>query len=98
MKPRIAYHGDVHSGEIRKPPRPSTRNVMKIPRVNSVGILEFPGSYEATPRRLPAVLRLVAACVLIAFVAVGTVTTVVSFGAYCLTSHAGAPAPPEPSR
>jgi len=74
---------------------PST---LQLPRVNPIGLIESPDSYEAPPRKLPIVLRLVAAAILIAFTAVGTVTTVVSLGAYCLTSHAGMPNPLQPNR
>jgi len=47
--------------------------------------------YVALPRAYSARLRVVAALVLAAFAAVGVATTVWSLGAYCLTSHAGAP-------
>jgi hypothetical protein len=69
------------------------RSTMELPRVNPIGIIESPDSYEVLPRKLPIALRLVAAAILIAFTAVGTITTVVSLGAYCLTSHAGTPSP-----
>jgi len=71
---------------------------LQLPRVNPVGLIESPHSYQASPRRLPFALRLVAAAILIAFTAVGTVTTVVSLGAYCLTSDAGMPNPLQPNR
>ncbi len=71
---------------------------LELPRVNPVGLIESPDSYKAPPRKLPFALRLVAAAILIAFTAVGTVTTVVSLGAYCLTSHAGMPNPLQPNR
>jgi hypothetical protein len=39
-------------------------------------------------------LRLLAALVLAGFLAVTVVSTVVTLGRYCLTSHAGNPLPP----
>ena len=71
---------------------------LELPRVNPVGLIESPHSYQTSPRKLPFALRLVAAAILIAFTAVGTVTTAVSLGAYCLTSHAGTPNPLQPNR
>ena len=73
-------------------------NTMELPRVNPIGIIESPDSYEVSSRELPIALRLVAAAILIAFTAVGTITTVVSLGAYCLTSHAGTPSPLQGNR
>ena len=73
-------------------------NTMELPRVNPIGIIESPDSYEVSPRELPIALRLVAAAILITFTAVGTITTVVSLGAYCLTSHAGTPSPLQGNR
>lgn len=66
---------------------------MELPRVDPVGLVEVPEGYTARPRRLPLPLRLVAAGVLLAFGLVGTVTTVVSLGRYCLTSDATSPSP-----
>ena len=65
--------------------------IMELPRVNPIGIVEAPATYEASPRRLPMALRLVAVILLIAFTTVGTVATVVSMGKYCLTSYAAMP-------
>ncbi len=73
------------------------RTTLELPRVNPVGLMESPHSYRASPRKLPFALRLVAAAILIAFTAVGTVTTVVSLGAYCLTSHTGTANPLQPN-
>ena len=73
-------------------------NTMEIPRVNPVGLIESPHSYQMSPRKLSFALRLVAAAILIAFTAVGTITTVVSLGAYCLTSHASTPSPLQGNR
>ncbi len=73
--------------------RQNQTRFLELPRVNSVGLIESPDSYETSPRKLPMALRLVAATILVAFTVVGTVTTVVTLGAYCLTSHAGSPNP-----
>ena len=65
--------------------------LLKLPRVNPVGIVELPAGYRMSPRGFSLALRFVAASILVAFAVVGTVTTVVTLGAYCLTSHAGTP-------
>ena len=78
--------------------RQNQTRILELPRVNPVGLMESPDSYETSPRKLPMALRIVAATILVAFTAVGTITTVVSLGAYCLTSHAGAPPPLLPNR
>ncbi len=64
---------------------------IELPRVNPVGLIESPETYQASPRKLTIGLRLVAATILIAFTTAGTIATVVTLGAYCLTSHAGRP-------
>ena len=64
---------------------------MDAPRVNPVGVVEFPAGYR--PRRLPPGLRLVAAGLLVAFVTVVAVTTGLSAGGYCLTSDTSRPSP-----
>lgn len=64
---------------------------MQLPRVNPVGLVEQPPGYVARPRAYPARLRLAAALLLGAFVAVSVGTTVYSLGVYCLTTWAGLP-------
>lgn len=66
---------------------------MELPRVSPVGVVELPPE-PGTPRHYPHGLRLVAALVLAGFLVVTVVSTVVSLGRYCLTSHAGNPLPP----
>jgi len=56
--------------------------------VNPVGLTEVPEGYAARPRQYSRRVRTAAAAALVAFALVGTVTTVVSLGAYCLTSDA----------
>lgn len=68
---------------------------MEVPRVDPVGLGEVPASWVQRPRAFPRAVRVVAAAVLAAFVFVGVTTTVLSLGAYCLTSQAGVPAPLE---
>ena len=74
-------------------PRLSQNKILELPRVNPIGLVESPGSFETSPRKLPMALRFVAATILVVFTVAGTVTTVVTLGAYCLTSHAGSPNP-----
>lgn len=62
---------------------------MNIPRVSPVGIVEQPPGYRSRVRRYPASIRVAAMLVLGAFLLVAVTTTVVSLGAYCLTSYAG---------
>lgn len=62
---------------------------MQPPRVDPVGVVESPEGWVRSPRRHGAPLRVAAALLLAAFLAVGTATTVWSLGAWCLTSHAG---------
>lgn len=63
---------------------------MELPQVSPIGLLERPAA-TGPPRRYPRGLRLLAAMVLAGFLFVTVVSTVVSLGRYCLTSHAGNP-------
>ena len=60
---------------------------MQTPSVNAVGLLEVPPDYEAEPRQYRRTTRLLALAFLIFFAAVTVGSTVISLGAYCLTSH-----------
>ena len=60
---------------------------MELPRVNPVGIVERPA--PGRPRRYPLRVRVPAVIALATFVTVSMVTTVISLGAYCLTSGTG---------
>ena len=62
---------------------------MDTPRVNAVGITDYPDGYAATPRRAPLAIRIVAAVLIALFGFVVVSTTVVSVGNYCLTSDGG---------
>jgi hypothetical protein len=66
---------------------------MQLPRINPVGVIEYPDGYVLRARRLPISLRVVALAILASFVAVTTVTTVFSLGRFCLTSQASAASP-----
>lgn len=74
---------------------------MDLPRVNPVGILEWPEGASATPRRFPRPLRALAALLLVLFALMTVATSTVSLGAYCLTTEPGhvrdLPAPTSPS-
>ena len=59
---------------------------MEPPRVNPVGLLETPADLETAPRRFSRPLRLLAGLLLVLFLLGTMVTTVVSFGRYCLTT------------
>ncbi len=61
---------------------------MALSRVNPVGCTEIPPGFQPRRRRYSRTARVVATAVLALFVLVVTVTTVVSLGAYCLTSDA----------
>ncbi|HIE91890.1 MAG TPA: hypothetical protein EYQ83_03075 [Acidobacteria bacterium] len=62
---------------------------MKLPRVNPVGLVEHPDDYAVTARVYSRGLRIGAAIVLGTFVTVSLTTTIISLGAYCLTSGTG---------
>lgn len=59
---------------------------MELPRVNPIGLTEIPPDFQARRRRYSRIARVVATAVLAVFILVVIVTTVVSLGAYCLTS------------
>ena len=60
---------------------------MELPRVNPVGIVEYPDGYAPPPRRLSRRRRLAVAVLLLFFAAATIGTAVLSLGAYCLTSQ-----------
>lgn len=59
------------------------------PRPNAVGVLEYPEGYEASPRTYSRGLRWGALVFLALFVGITVITSVISLGAYCLTSDGG---------
>ena len=62
---------------------------MRPPRINPVGLVEYPETFSASPRRAPVWLRVLAAAMLLVFAFVVVSTTIASGGGYCLTSHGG---------
>ena len=60
---------------------------MEIPRVNPIGILESP--LGGSPRQISRGVRALASIVLVIFTLATVITTVVSLGAYCLTTEPG---------
>ena len=62
---------------------------MELSRVNGVGLVEHPNEYAVTTRVYSRGLRVGATIVLGTFVTVSLATTVISLGAYCLTSGTG---------
>ena len=61
---------------------------METPRVNPIGLVETPADFPSAPRRFSRRLRLLAGLLLALFFLGTVVTTVVSFGRYCLTTDA----------
>lgn len=59
---------------------------MQLPFTDPVGLAVVPESYSQTPGRHSSAARLTAALLLGTFLAVVSVTTAVSLGAYCLTT------------
>jgi hypothetical protein len=70
-----------------------TPDLIQPPRVNPVGISESPEGYHATPRQYPRAVRVGAALILGAFLAVSLTTSAYSLATYCLTTYAGVPFP-----
>lgn len=64
-----------------------------LPRVDPVGLVEVPQGFACARRVHSRALRAAAGALIAAFLTVGVATTVDSLGAWCLTSHAGAPPP-----
>lgn len=62
---------------------------METPRINPVGIVEYPDDYESRPRGFSRPIRIFASLLLLFFFAATVVTGAVSVGAYCLTSDGG---------
>lgn len=62
---------------------------MELSRVKPVGIVERQAGTPGRPRCHPLRVRIAAVVALVSFVTVSMVTTVLSLGAYCLTSGAG---------
>ena len=63
---------------------------MELPKVNAVGLIEYPEEYVALPRQ-PASRgrRLLAGLFLLVFLAATVFSTAWSLGGYCLTSDGG---------
>lgn len=62
---------------------------MEAPRVNPVGLVETPSDYEAAPRGFSPLQRFFAGFLLLLFAAATIGTSILSLGAYCLTSDGG---------
>lgn len=62
---------------------------MELPRVNPVGVLEWPEEPSASSRRPSRALRALAALLLVLFALRTVLTLTVSLGADCLTSEPG---------
>ena len=59
---------------------------MDVPKVNAVGVLELPDDFHAPLRPRPLAHRLLALAFALFFALVVLGTSIVSIGAYCLTS------------
>lgn len=64
-------------------------NELGGPIVDPVGRLRYPDGWSGTPRVYSPRTRMLAGALLMAFLGVVVVTTGVSLGGYCLTSHGG---------
>lgn len=62
---------------------------MDTPRINPIGIVEYPDDYEASPRGFSRPIRFFASLLLCFFFVATVVTGALSVGAYCLTSDGG---------
>ncbi len=62
---------------------------MDTPRINPVGIVEYPDDYESRPRGFSRPIRVFASLLLVFFFAATVVTGALSLGAFCLTSDGG---------
>ncbi|MEM7356989.1 MAG: hypothetical protein AAF657_39610 [Acidobacteriota bacterium] len=61
----------------------------RVPHVNPVGIVEYPDDYAGSPRRFSSRQRLFVGLLLFFFAAATIGTSILSIGAYCLTSDGG---------
>lgn len=59
---------------------------MDVPRINPVGLLELPEDHAGTPRTHSPAWRLVVGLFLVVFFAATVLSTVLSLGAYCLST------------
>jgi hypothetical protein len=62
---------------------------MELPRVDPIGVMEWPAEPGAGPRRFSRGMRALAALLLVLFALVTVVTSAVSLGAYCITTEPG---------
>ena len=62
---------------------------METPHVNPVGLLQTPEDYAASRRRASRPQRLLASALLLFFFLATVASSVLSAGAYCLTSDGG---------
>lgn len=59
------------------------------PSVDPVGVVRFPEGYSGQPRTFSRLTRGISIMLLLTFLATVVVTTAVSLGQYCLTTHGG---------
>lgn len=62
---------------------------LPTPRVNAVGIIELPDGYAQSETRHSPSIRRMAWLFLVLFASVTLTTSILSLGAYCLTSDGG---------
>lgn len=67
---------------------PATRSG-KIRETKSVVVLRRPEAFVPVRRRSSATRRLLVACITVLFLVASLAATVLSLGAYCLTTHGG---------
>lgn len=68
-------------------------NAMELPRVDPVGLTVVPNGFGRSARVHSRAARVLACGIALAFALVATATTVLTLGAYCITSQAGTPSP-----
>ena len=63
--------------------------MIRLPRIDPVGILQPAPGFEQRPRRYSRLQRALAAALLLVFLLAIAVTTIAGLGSYCLTTDAG---------
>ncbi len=65
---------------------PDSEQPLAVPRVSPIGLVEYPDDFTASPREISRGLRRAVWALLIFFAVATVATSILSVGAYCLTS------------